>query len=893
MNQKSLKKNKPSISFIKSMAISFVLLITIMSANIFAQTTLVKFTFNGLPGGANAFGASPYTPVLTDANITAVGLTRGTGLGTSGTAAGNAWGGTAANTAANQSAAITNNNFITFSIKANTGYNLSLTQIPAHNIRRSSAGFTTGIWQYSINGGSFTDIGTAINWGSTTSASGNAQTAITLSNISALQNVAAGNNITLRLVLWGASGIGGTWYFNQPATGINDLIVNGTVALTSVTPTPTCSANITASGATTFCQGGNVTLKANSGSSYLWSNGATTQSISVTASGTYTVRVIDATGTCTNTSTAIDVSVFKAPNLNISATNTLLCLGQSATLTAKTIANDLIISEYAEGSSFNKYIEIYNGTGASVNLADYRYQGFQNGSSTPSYDSQLSGTLLNGSSIIYSNSQSAIYAGQSTTLGAIQFNGDDAIALYKISTASYVDIFGVIGQDPGNSWTSGSYSTQDKTLRRKLTVHAGVTVNPTNGFSTLATEWDMFNIDDVSGLGSHSINVNYIWSNSSASNTISANPNTVTVYNLSGTDLNGCTSSSSISINVTNMVVSSSVSSILCNGGNASVNISATGGTLPYTGTGNFTVVAGSYSYIVTDANGCSANTSIIVTQPTALSLNLTTSNYNGYGVSCNGNNDGSVSTSVSGGASPYSYIWSNNSINSTISNLISSNYNVLVTDANGCKISASVSISEPSGLSINLTVSNYNGFGVSCNGGNNGSISSSLNGGVTPYNYFWSNNDTTANISNLTAGNYNVIVTDANGCMINGSEDIYEPAVLSNNLNVSNFNNYGVSCNGSNDGSISSSVNGGVGPYTYNWSTNDTSSTIYNLITGNYNVVVTDLNSCTISTNAFVSEPTALSLNLAVSNYNGFGVSCNGGNNGIMYQHQALMVMV
>ena len=249
------------------------------------------------------------------------------------TAAANAWGGTAANTAATQSVATSSNNVVSFALTANTGYKLSLTQIPAYNIRRSGTGFSIGIWQYSINGGSFNDIGSSIIWGSITTSSGNAQSAITLSGISALQNVAAGNTITLRVVLWGASGTG-SWYFNQPVAGTNNLIVTGTVALESVAPTPTCVANITASGATSFCQGGNVTLTANSGSSYLWSNGATTQSISATTSGTYSVIVTNANGCSASTSIIVTEPTPLVATITSNAPNTTICNGGTAVLSA-------------------------------------------------------------------------------------------------------------------------------------------------------------------------------------------------------------------------------------------------------------------------------------------------------------------------------------------------------------------------------------------------------------------------------------------------------------------------------------------------------------------------------------------------------------------------------
>ena len=166
---------------------------------------------------------------------------------------------------------------------------------------------------------------------------------------------------------------------------------------------------------------------------------------------------------------------------------------------------DLFISEYVEGSSNNKYIEIYNGTGAAVNLTDYQLNLYANGSATITTSNTLSGSLANGATIVYKNSAATIYGGAATNATALAFNGDDAIVLFKISTSSFIDIVGNIGCDPGAAWTATN-TTVDKTLVRNATLCGGVTVDPTNTacpFPTLATEWTQSNVDVVTNLGSH------------------------------------------------------------------------------------------------------------------------------------------------------------------------------------------------------------------------------------------------------------------------------------------------------------------------------------------------------------------------------------------------------
>ncbi|MCW4468069.1 lamin tail domain-containing protein [Flavobacterium sp. MFBS3-15] len=184
-----------------------------------------------------------------------------------------------------------------------------------------------------------------------------------------------------------------------------------------------------------------------------------------------------------------------------------LDVSTSPTFGTLTPATDLFFSEYVEGSSTNKYLEIFNGTGTDVNLADYRVRLYSNGSTSASgtsNDVQLSGTLANGAVVVIRNSGASIYSGTAAVIASVNFNGNDAVALYKISTAANVDIFGNIGNDPGSAWTSTSNTTVDKTLVRKATVTGGVTVDPSgSGFPTLEAEWTQFDQNTVSNLGSH------------------------------------------------------------------------------------------------------------------------------------------------------------------------------------------------------------------------------------------------------------------------------------------------------------------------------------------------------------------------------------------------------
>lgn len=162
-------------------------------------------------------------------------------------------------------------------------------------------------------------------------------------------------------------------------------------------------------------------------------------------------------------------------------------------------ASDLFISEYVEGSSNNKYIEIANFTGATINLSTYSIAVYNNGSSTASTTLALSGTLANGSVLVFREASATVYTGAATITAVCVFNGDDALAI--LNSGVLIDVFGRIGQDPGSQWSQGGNSTLDRTLRR----NPGVGPNNANlnNFPSLATEWTQFPQDNVANLGSH------------------------------------------------------------------------------------------------------------------------------------------------------------------------------------------------------------------------------------------------------------------------------------------------------------------------------------------------------------------------------------------------------
>lgn len=316
--------------------------------------------------------------------------------------------------------------------------------------------------------------------------------------------------------------------------------------------------------------------------------------------------------------------------------------------------------------------------------------------------------------------------------------------------------------------------------------------------------------------------------------------------------------------NITTSVTSQT--NVACNGGaTGAATASAAGGTAPYTylwSNGATTasisgVVAGSYTVTATDALGCTGTTTVTLTQPTAIALGAVPTITNS---SCGGGCDGAISNVVViGGTSPYSYLWSNGATTANISSLCAGVYTGTVTDANGCTfVSPPITISAGGSLTLSgvPTINN-----VSCAGACDGSITGiSVAGGTAPYTYLWSNSATTAAVTGLCAGTYDLTITDNGGCTFSLPTPITitEPTPLI----VPTPSTTNITCNGLTNGSITVAPTGGTAPYTYAWSPSGGSgATASGLAAGTYTVVVTDANSCTATASGTVTEPTALAL--------------------------------
>lgn len=266
-----------------------------------------------------------------------------------------------------------------------------------------------------------------------------------------------------------------------------------------------------------------------------------------------------------------------------------------------------------------------------------------------------------------------------------------------------------------------------------------------------------------------------------------------------------------------------------------------------YTSPGSYTLYVTSYN----PTTGCESTTyaTITVTVSPSFTSAISSSNYNGYGVSCIGGANGTATVTVTGATAPVNYVWSSGvqtlgspSLSNTISSLSVGSYTVTVTDANNCVKIESISLSAPPAITSTISTSNNSGYAVSCNGGSNGSATVSASGGVGAYSYAWQGGGATQTRTGYAAGTYNVTVTDINSCNHVNSVVITEPTAVVYTHSV------GYVCSGSTYSSANIVINaaGGTGNYQYsinNGTAWQVSNTFSGLSSGSYTLRVKDVN--------------------------------------------------
>ena len=572
---------------------------------------------------------------------------------------------------------------------------------------------------------------------------------------------------------------------------------------------------------------------------YLWSTGATTQSITNVPAGTYSVTVKDANN-CTSPATVV-LTQPTALSLNPVISANVSCFGGAngtINITANggvtpytySWSNGSVQEDLSNLSAGNYAVTITDGNGCST-IGSYTI-------TEPTLALSLTQTQTNVS----------CFGG---TNGAINITTTGGTAPYTYSWSN-----GSNSEDLSNI-TAGTYSLTITDSKGCQTTGTFVITEPAQPISQTSVIGNVLCFGGASGAIDISVQggtpaYSFLWSNGATTEDLSGL--TAGVYSVVITDANGCTLNQSYTVTQPALALSNSgsVTTVLCNGGaDGSISTITQGGTAPYSyswsngaTTANLVnLPAGTYTLTVTDANGCQTTSTFQVTQPTQ-PITLTETHID---VACNSGNNGSIDLSITGGTAPYSFAWSNGSLTEDITSLLAGTYSVNVTDANGCTQTSTISITQPASLAYSGSVTN-----VLCFGGTTGSIDGTTTGGTPPYSYTWSNGQTSEDISNLIAGNYSITTTDANGCSTLTNFTITQP-VLPVQVSATQLN---VSCNGGNNGTIDLSVSNGTAPYTYLWNNAATTEDVSGLTLGTYTVDITDANGCSAQLTVSITEP-------------------------------------
>jgi hypothetical protein len=412
--------------------------------------------------------------------------------------------------------------------------------------------------------------------------------------------------------------------------------------------------------------------------------------------------------------------------------------------------------------------------------------------------------------------------------------------------------------------TFGSYTVTVTDLNGCTATQTFIITQPTP-IVPVMTQTNVTCFGDNNGTASVSVNggtpgYTYDWTpgNPAGDGTNSVTGLAPAVYTVTIVDANACTATATVEITEPPVLTATHISSdVLCFGGNdGSAEVTPAGGTPGYSflwSPGGYTTDSvsglseGIYIVTVTDSKGCMLSETVTINAPSQLTASTTQTD-----VLCFGGNTGSATVTAAGGTAGYTYDWQpSGGTGATATGLSAGTYTVTVTDLHGCQATASVTISQPAAA----LAATFTTVDATCNGGNNGSATVTVTGGTATYTYDWQpSGGTGATESGLTAGTYSVNITDANGCTLTETVSIAEPTAIVMTLTATD-----PSCNGGNDGSITSTVSGGTPGYTYSWSTTETTSSISNLAAGCYTLTVTDANGCTETQSVCLTQPAAL----------------------------------
>lgn len=627
---------------------------------------------------------------------------------------------------------------------------------------------------------------------------------------------------------------------------------------------------ITANGGTTLCIGANTILSSTPAVSYLWSTGAVTQSITASTQGNYQVTITDING-CTRASNLTPVTFFPVASITSSGPTTF-CAGNNVSLTAHPTGTYLwtngstnaTISNITTSGSYGVSVTDVNGCTSSVAPVNVVVNPLPTGSIVAGGPT----TVCDGNTAIINTNPTP------HTIYKWYKNGSAIYYLSYLYTCNcYVPVY-TYGYSFGAT-TSGTYSAEiidTLTGCSSMSNSIAITVLPLPTPSISQTAFIPCYGGSNAALSANATGTvspyTYLWNTGSSNQNISGLA--AATYTVQVTDHVGCSNSTTYTVNQPGLVVASASSptntrgyNVTCFGStNGSASVSPSGGTAPYTylwSTGATTsgisgIGAGTYTVTVKDANNCAtATATVTLTQPAAVSVTASPHVfYGGKNISCYGGSNGSITAIPAGGTANFTYAWSNGQTSQVASGLTIGTYSVIATDSVGCTGTASATLTQPTILNATLTPSVFSGYNVSCHGSQNGSITLTPTGGISPYHYTWTDTVFTQNRSALKAGTYRVTISDTLGCVKQDSIVLIEPTAINTTMTGSLLN-----CYGDSNGVATVNVTGGNSPYTYAWDNGATTSINNNLKANYYLVTVTDVRGCTKVDQVQVTQPT------------------------------------
>ncbi len=662
-----------------------------------------------------------------------------------------------------------------------------------------------------------------------------------------------------------------SFYSVNPLTGACNLIclnninggnqvIFGSATLTEAfNPVPV---NVTASAVTpTFCAGGNTTLNAGGGAvSYMWNPGGPGSSISVTPASTttYTVTGTNAGG-CTGTNT-VTVTVNPKPGVGASATSPSICNGSPTTLNA----TGAVSYSWTPGAMSGGSVSVSPASSVTYTVTGTDGNGCTNTATVPV-------TVGNAPTVTPASANPAC----SVANGSATVNVTAGIANYTYSWSTGANTTTASTTNTLSGLGAGSYTVTvtdasgcSKAQSYTLTTTPAVSTTASSGNATCGLNNGTLNATPSGGNGVFT----YSWTSGASTQSVgSVAPGT---YTVTVTDGNGCKATATTTINGQAGPTASIVSAtqVNCNGSNTgSATAGAVGGTGAYTYSWSpsggaaataGSLIAGTYTCTISDANNCTSSTTTVIGQPTALSVTT------GQTPSNCGAANGTATASVSGGSGAYTYSWNTTPLQTTATAtaIAAGTYSVTVTDAKGCQKIATITVNSNSGGTAGIASSTN----LNCNGAATGAATATITGGTGPFTYSWSPSGGTAiTATNLAAGTYTCTITDANNCASASTVVITQPAALTLGTSQTAAN-----CGGTN-GSATALPSGGTGAYTYSWNTTPSQSTVTAgaIGAGTYSVTVTDAKGCQQSSGITVGSNPAGTAGITSS----ANANCNG----------------